>query len=217
MTLCCNAACCQRFTRQLAASGHERLPADGQMTARWRTAELPGGGHGSARHELIIPAWLPGGGPLPGLAGQCQLTPAVRGSAEHLLGFVQVAVGFQEAVSRPAAGQWPAAAQVRSSLSSPKKLHSRLASHSTASHQPALAASHTACSASACWPYAASRSARCHAAAPSRLRPSPGRAAGTGLGTDFAVGRRPIWITFRDSADVRWQAKSDGQLTPLPG
>jgi hypothetical protein len=24
-----------------------------------------------ARHELIISAWFPGGGPLPGLAGQC--------------------------------------------------------------------------------------------------------------------------------------------------
>jgi hypothetical protein len=35
-------------------------------------------GHGSARHELIIPARLPGWGPLPVLAGQCQLTPAPR-------------------------------------------------------------------------------------------------------------------------------------------
>ena len=29
--------------------------ADGQMTALWRTAELPGGGLGPTRHELI--AW----------------------------------------------------------------------------------------------------------------------------------------------------------------
>jgi hypothetical protein len=38
-----------------------------------------------------------------------------------------------------------------------------------------------------------------------------------GLGTDFADGRRQIWITFRDSASVRWRATSDGQLTELQG
>jgi hypothetical protein len=38
-----------------------------------------------------------------------------------------------------------------------------------------------------------------------------------GLGTDFADGRRRIWITFRDSAGVRWRATSDGQLTDLQG
>jgi hypothetical protein len=36
-----------------------------------------------------------------------------------------------------------------------------------------------------------------------------------GLGTDFDDGRRQIWIAFRDSAGVRWQATSDGQLTEL--
>jgi hypothetical protein len=41
-----------------------------------------------------------------------------------------------------------------------------------------------------------------------------------GLGTGFAVDQRPgwpIWIKFRDSAGVRWQATSDGQLTELTG
>jgi hypothetical protein len=38
-----------------------------------------------------------------------------------------------------------------------------------------------------------------------------------GLGTDFADGRRQTWITFRDSAGVRWQATSDGQLTEIQG
>jgi len=38
-----------------------------------------------------------------------------------------------------------------------------------------------------------------------------------GLGTDSADGRRQIWITFRDSAGVRWQATSDGQHTELQG
>jgi hypothetical protein len=38
-----------------------------------------------------------------------------------------------------------------------------------------------------------------------------------GLGTDFVAGRRPIWITFRDSAGVCWQATSDGRLTELQG
>jgi hypothetical protein len=37
-----------------------------------------------------------------------------------------------------------------------------------------------------------------------------------GFGTDFADGRQ-IWITFRDSAGVRWRATSDGQLTELQG
>ena len=38
-----------------------------------------------------------------------------------------------------------------------------------------------------------------------------------GLGTDFGDGHRQIWITFRDSAGVRWQATSDGQLTEVQG
>lgn len=38
-----------------------------------------------------------------------------------------------------------------------------------------------------------------------------------GLGTDFADGRQQTWMTFRDSAGVRWQATSDGQLTELQG
>lgn len=38
-----------------------------------------------------------------------------------------------------------------------------------------------------------------------------------GLGTDFAGGRRQIWITFRDSAGTRWRATSGGQLTELQG
>jgi hypothetical protein len=38
-----------------------------------------------------------------------------------------------------------------------------------------------------------------------------------GLGTDFADGRRQIWITFRDAAGVRWRVTSDGQLTELRG
>jgi hypothetical protein len=36
-----------------------------------------------------------------------------------------------------------------------------------------------------------------------------------GLGTDFGDSRRQIWIAFRDSAGVRWQATSDGQLTEV--
>jgi hypothetical protein len=36
-----------------------------------------------------------------------------------------------------------------------------------------------------------------------------------GLGTGFDDGRKQIWIAFRDSAGVRWQATSDGQLTEL--
>lgn len=38
-----------------------------------------------------------------------------------------------------------------------------------------------------------------------------------GLGTGFADGRGQVWITFRDSEGVRWQATSDGQLTELQG
>lgn len=41
-----------------------------------------------------------------------------------------------------------------------------------------------------------------------------------GLGTGFAVEQRPgwqIWIKFRDSAGVRWEATSDGHLTELHG
>jgi hypothetical protein len=38
-----------------------------------------------------------------------------------------------------------------------------------------------------------------------------------GLGTDFADGRRQIWITFRDSAGVRWRTTSDGHLTEVSG
>ena len=54
----------ERTTRRAVAAAKARWRAGHRRTYR----ELPGGGYGSARHELIIPAWLPGGGPLPGLA-----------------------------------------------------------------------------------------------------------------------------------------------------
>jgi hypothetical protein len=31
--------------RHRCDDGHEKLPRDGQIAARWRTSELPGGGH----------------------------------------------------------------------------------------------------------------------------------------------------------------------------
>jgi hypothetical protein len=31
--------------RSLNDGGHEKLPIDGQIAARWRTSDLPGGGH----------------------------------------------------------------------------------------------------------------------------------------------------------------------------
>jgi hypothetical protein len=37
-----------------------------------------------------------------------------------------------------------------------------------------------------------------------------------GLGTDFASGKRPVWATFRDSANVRWRTAGDGQLDDQP-
>lgn len=38
-----------------------------------------------------------------------------------------------------------------------------------------------------------------------------------GLGTDFAAGRRQVWMTFRDSTGVGWRAASDGPLTEIQG
>lgn len=38
-----------------------------------------------------------------------------------------------------------------------------------------------------------------------------------GLGTAFAIGERPVWVAFRDSADVCWRAMAHGQPAELPG
>jgi hypothetical protein len=39
----------------------------------------------------------------------------------------------------------------------------------------------------------------------------------SGLGTDFASGKCPVWATFRDSAGVRWRTAGDGHLAEYPG
>lgn len=36
-----------------------------------------------------------------------------------------------------------------------------------------------------------------------------------GLGTSFASGERPVWATFRDANEVRWQITAGGKLTEL--
>jgi hypothetical protein len=34
-----------------------------------------------------------------------------------------------------------------------------------------------------------------------------------GLGTAYATGQRPLYISFRDSAGIRWLRRPDGDLT----
>jgi hypothetical protein len=41
----CTSAADPKRNPHLCDGGHEKLPIDGQIAARWRTSELPGGGH----------------------------------------------------------------------------------------------------------------------------------------------------------------------------